>query len=233
MDNQTKIIIGLVVLVIVLAGIFFLKSTGKIRTTEKEKIKTEENIIENKETLQSSADSQSSADIYMIAKKTNSFTKKYSIIISIIIIILNIGIAKLYTKIGMPMWTVVLQIVSPILTLINVSIIETVISILNFVSSILLFKTLDAFRIELGEYKTLLITATAFIAVIMFIVTKSILYTISLTGILLLIIIAIIFHIKMCSNLADEFNKGKGFKLGLIILPTIFQAILGYQNNNV
>ena len=67
----------------------------------------------------------------------------------------------------------------------------------------------------------------------MFIVTKSILYTISLTGILLLIIIAIIFHIKMCSNLADEFNKGKGFKLGLIILPTIFQAILGYQNNNV
>lgn len=233
MDNQTKIIIGLVVLVIVLAGIFFLKSTGKIRTTEKEKIKTEENIIENKETLQSSADSQSSADIYMIAKKTNSFTKKYSIIISIIIIILNIGIAKLYTKIGMPMWTVVLQIVSPILTLINVSIIETVISILNFVSFILLFKTLDAFRVELGEYKTLLITATAFIAVIMFIVTKSILYTISLTGILLLIIIAIIFHIKMCSNLADEFNKGKGFKLGLIILPTIFQAILGYQNNNV
>lgn len=233
MDNQTKIIIGLVVLVIVLAGIFFLKSTGKIRTTEKEKIKTEENIIENKETLQSSADSQSSADIYMIAKKTNSFTKKYSIIISIIIIILNIGIAKLYTKIGMPMWTVVLQIVSPILTLINVSIIETIISILNFVSSILLFKTLDAFQVELGEYKTLLITATAFIAVIMFIVTKSILYTISLTGILLLIIIAIIFHIKMCSNLADEFNKGKGFKLGLIILPTIFQAILGYQNNNV
>lgn len=233
MDNQTKIIIGLVVLVIVLAGIFFLKSTGKIRTTEKEKIKTEENIIENKETLQSSAGSQSSADIYMIAKKTNSFTKKYSIIISIIIIILNIGIAKLYTKIGMPMWTVVLQIVSPILTLINVSIIETVISILNFVSFILLFKTLDAFRVELGEYKTLLITATAFIAVIMFIVTKSILYTISLTGILLLIIIAIIFHIKMCSNLADEFNKGKGFKLGLIILPTIFQAILGYQNNNV
>lgn len=233
MDNQTKIIIGLVVLVIVLAGIFFLKSTGKIRTTEKEKIKTEENIIENKETLQSSADSQSSADIYMIAKKTNSFTKKYSIIISIIIIILNIGIAKLYTKIGMPMWTVVLQIVSPILSLINVSIIETIISILNFVSSILLFKTLDAFRVELGEYKTLLITATAFIAVIMFIVTKSILYTISLTGILLLIIIAIIFHIKMCSNLADEFNKGKGFKLGLIILPTIFQAILGYQNNNV
>ena len=193
MDNQTKIIIGLVVLVIVLAGIFFLKSTGKIRTTEKEKIKTEENIIENKETLQSSADSQSSADIYMIAKKTNSFTKKYSIIISIIIIILNIGIAKLYTKIGMPMWTVVLQIVYPILTLINVSIIETVISILNFVSFILLFKTLDAFRVELGEYKTLLITATAFIAVIMFIVTKSILYTISLTGILLLIIIAIIF----------------------------------------
>lgn len=233
MDNQTKIIIGLVVLVIVLAGIFFLKSTGKIRTTEKEKIKTEENIIENKETLQSSADSQSSADIYMIAKKTNSFTKKYSIIISIIIIIFNIGIAKLYTKIGMPMWTVVLQIVSPILSLINVSIIETVISILNFVSSILLFKTLDAFRVELGEYKTLLITATAFIAVIMFIVTKSILYTISLTGILLLIIIAIIFYIKMCSNLADEFNKGKGFKLGLIILPTIFQAILGYQNNNV
>lgn len=233
MDNQTKIIIGLVVLVIVLAGIFFLKSTGKIRTTEKEKIKTEENIIENKETLQSSADSQSSADIYMIAKKTNSFTKKYSIIISIIIIILNIGIAKLYTKIGMPMWTVVLQIVSPILSLINVSIIETIIGILNFVSSILLFKTLDAFQVELGEYKTLLITATAFIAVIMFIVTKSILYTISLTGILLLIIIAIIFHIKMCSNLADEFNKGKGFKLGLIILPTIFQAILGYQNNNV
>ena len=131
------------------------------------------------------------------------------------------------------MWTVVLQIVSPILSLINVSIIETIISILNFVSSILLFKTLDAFQVELGEYKTLLITATAFIAVIMFIVTKSILYTISLTGILLLIIIAIIFHIKMCSNLADEFNKGKGFKLGLIILPTIFQAILGYQNNNV
>lgn len=233
MDNQTKIIIGLVVLVIVLAGIFFLKSTGKIRTTEKEEIKTEENIIENKETLQSSANSQSSADIYMIAKKSNSFTKKYSIIISIIIIILNIGIAKLYTKIGMPMWTVVLQIVSPILSLINVSIIETVIDILNFVSSILLFKTLDAFRVELGEYKTLLISAAAFIAVIMFIVTKSILYAISLTGILLLIIIATIFYIKMCSNLADEFNKGKGFKLGLIILPTIFQAILGYQNNNV
>ena len=32
-------------------------------------------------------------------------------------------------------------------------------------------------------------------------------------------------------KLAEIFNKGKGFIVGLVILPLIFQPILGYQKD--
>ncbi len=46
MDNQTKVIIGLLILVVILTGVFFLKITGKIETTKSKETNVEENVID-------------------------------------------------------------------------------------------------------------------------------------------------------------------------------------------
>lgn len=138
----------------------------------------------------------------------------------------------LYKKIGMPMWTIVLQVVSPILSLIYIPYITLIINIFKLASAVMLFKLLDAFRIELGERKIIFIGASAVIVTILLIVSKfNIIYTALIMLELLIVALIVMFHIKMCLNLAETFNKGKGFKFGLIFLPTIFQAILGYQKD--
>lgn len=258
MDNQTKIIIGLLILVVILTGVFFLKITGKIETTKSKETKMEENIIDkensnqkdwekNQENIESSENvydskqnnkkdkeiSQSNSDrLYINIEWYRSFAKKYSIIIFIITIFINLGVAKMYIKIGMPTWTVALQIISPFIALININSIQIFINILKFVSFVLLYKKLDAFRVELGSYKIAFIGAMALIAIILLIILKNIVYALFCTVGILMAILVMMFHIKMCLNLANNFDKGKGFKLGLIFLPTIFQSILGYQNNN-
>lgn len=255
MDNQTKVIMGLLAIILILAIVFGLKITGIIKPAEKNEV-TEESInkIENVITEQESdldkdeiiiidydsekdtdnnTSMESRLDIATILDWYINFTIKYKIAVFVITIILNIGIAMMYRKIGMPMWTIILQIVSPILSLLNLhKYITLIISIFQLVSVITLFKLLDAFSIELGERKNIFIGASAVIGVIALIVTKfSILGTAMIMTGLFVATLILMFHIKMCFNLAGNFNKGKGFKLGLILLPGIFQAILGYQKN--
>ena len=251
MDNQTKTIIGLLALILILAIVFGLKVTGiikpneKSQVIEKQSINKLENVVNEQETNSdknefiidykenNTYNKRNKNFIYEILMWYNSFAIKYKIIIFVITMILNIGIAIMYSKIGMPMWTIILQIASPILSLLNLhEYITLIISIFQLVSVITLFKLLDAFSIELGERKNILIGASAVIGIIILIVSKfNIIYT-ALTMVSLFVVsLIVMFHIKMCLNLAENFNKGKGFKLGLILLPGVFQAILGYQRS--
>ena len=161
------------------------------------------------------------------------FANKYAVVVAVITMILNIGIAMMYRKIGMPMWTIILQIVSPILSLLNMHrYITLTISIFEFISAIMLLKLLDAFSIELGERKNIVIGASAVILTIILIVSKFNIIGTALTMVSLFVAALILmFHIKMSLNLAESFDKGIGFKIGLILLPGVFQAILGYQRS--
>lgn len=251
MDNQTKVIMGLLAVILVLAIIFGLKITGIIKPAEENEVIEEQSINKLENVVNEQETNSDKNEIIIDYKENNTYNKrnenfiygmlrwyisfaiKYSIVIFAITIILNIGIAILYKKIGMPMWTIVLQIVSPILSLLNLhEYITLIISILQLVSVITLFKLLDAFSIELGNYKNIFIGAGVVIGTIILIITKfNIIGTAMIIVGLFIAALIVMFHIKMCLNLAENFNKGKGFKLGLILLPGVFQAILGYQRS--
>ena len=55
--------------------------------------------------------------------------------------------------------------------------------------------------------------------------------SISLIGILITFILAIIIYAISNYRLGDLFNKGIVFKIGLILLPFIFKPILAFQRN--
>lgn len=260
MDKDTKIIFALLALMAMLTCVFVLKVAGIIKPVENKDIEIEENIISESindleqeehsfedEPINNLEEDNQSNDKYDFEEllniqtdiNRNFFTEwyftlvmKYRLFIFIITIILSIGISIMYKKIEMPVWTVILQLCLPFLNLINVSAIETIIYILRFISLILLYKKLDSLRIEMNLYKSVFIsTILIILAIILINLNLNILYFLLAMLAALVVILAIMFHIKMSSNLAETFNKNIGFKIGLIFLPTIFQAILGYEKN--
>ena len=250
MDNQTKVIVGLLVLILILACVFGLKLTGVIKPSEKNQTTEEltnklenveieqenkidkQEIIYRKNTTENNSSRKMDFDIRETIMRYNAFVIKYGIVIFVIMMALNIGIAKMYSKIGMPTWAIILQVISPFLSLINISILTSIINILNFASAIILFKLLDAFSIELGENKKIFIGVSSIVLIIILIISKfNIIFAATSMVSLFVVVLIVMFHIKMCLNLGESFNKSKGFKLGLILLPGIFQAILGYQKN--
>lgn len=253
MDNQTKVILGLLAIILILAVVFGLKLAGIIKPDKSSKVIEEsmnklENVVTEQEINlekdeiiidygENNTDNKTSKtskfNMTTILEWYINFISKYRIAIFVITIILNIGISMMYRKIGMPMWTIVLQIVSPILSLLNLhKYITLTISIFEFISVVMLFKLLDAFSIELGERRNIVIGASTILGILILIISKFNIIGTALTMVSLFVVaLAIMFHIKMSLNLGESFNKGKGFKLGLILLPGIFQSILGYQNN--
>ena len=100
MDNQTKVILGLLILIAILIGILTLKVTGVIKPSEKEPVKTED-IQEIQEAKETENFIFSNERNFII--KVLGFFTMYAIAITIIMFIVNmvlaIGEAKLYRKI--------------------------------------------------------------------------------------------------------------------------------------
>ena len=219
MDNQTKIILGLLILIAILVGIFALKITGVIKPVKKVKLEETQEIEEVKESF---------------IMKLISFVITYIIAITIVMFIINmilaIGEAKLYRKIGMPDWTVSFKYIYPVTNLILGFVHGTVANIISgvmgLVSILCLCKFLEC--MEVPKWWLLSLTAGLILAIIGII--KSGINILLIMGIIL--ILAYLYaHVIASIRLAQKFDKGILFTVLLVILPGIFQPVLGFQDN--
>lgn len=219
MDNQTKIILGLLILIAILVGIFALKITGVIKPVKKVELEETQEIEEVKES-------------FII--KLISFVMTYIIAITIVMFIINmilaIGEAKLYRKIGMPDWTISFEYIYPVTNLILGFVHGTVANIISGVMGLLSILCLCKFLecLEVPKWWLLSLTAGLILAVIGII--KSGINILLIMGIIL--ILAYFYaHVIASIRLARKFDKGILFTVLLIILPGIFQPVLGFQDN--
>ena len=229
MDNQTKVILGLLVLIAILIGIFTLKVTGVIKPSEKEPVKTED-IHEIQEAKETENFIFSNEKNFII--KVLGFFTMYAIAITIIMFIVNmvlaIGEAKLYRKISMPDWAISFQYVYPVINLILGFGNGIVVNIIKIVIALVSLSCLCEFFGCLGMSKWWpLSMAVGLILTIIGIFKLGINIWI-IIGIFL--ILAYLYaHVVTSIRLAKKFDKGILFTIMLILLPGIFQPVLGFE----
>ena len=159
-----------------------------------------------------------------------------SIILCAFVIIESVGIAKMYEKLGMPGWTKTVQILYPILVIINsfvkIGLIISIVEFIRFLALLILYKVLGCERVELKSIMPIIAIILGIVGIVcLFIIKAGIFISLIYLAIIFIIIVAFAFYIKLCKHLAEHFDKGKGFEIGLIILPSIFQPILGYMKD--
>jgi hypothetical protein len=236
MDNQTRVIFALLILIAILGTVFILKVTGIIKPSEKEDINIVEtvNIAENSEEIKKYEKDMLKKDISFTIK-LYGFIVKYATMIKIIIFILNIifaiGMAKLYRKINMPDWAISFQYIYPIINIllgsgggIIVKTIQLIIALISLSCLCCFFECLN-----MSKWWPLSIILGIVLMAISFIMDSKIWMILGI----ILIISFMYAHIISCVRLSKEFNKGIAFLILLIILPGIFQPILGYQRETV
>lgn len=226
MDNQTKIIFVLLAVILVLVGIFVLKITGVIKPAEKENV----NIIETSEKVKNNEKEILKKDI-SFSIKLYDFIEKYAktiiIVICILNIILAIGMAKLYSKIDMPDWAVSFQYIYPIINILLSFAGGMIVSIIELILSLISLSCLCCFFgcLNMSKWWPLsIILGIVFISIS--VVIESEIWLI--LGIVL-ILLYLYAHIISSIKLAKTFDKGIAFLLLLIILPGIFQPVLGFE----
>ena len=229
MDKQTKIIFCLLGLVLILAIVFGLKVTGIIKSTENPKVET--NVVETQD-IKGNINENKLANLATIQGFIYGFAYGHlifiSIVISVISIITNIGIAKLYKKMDMPLWTSTLYYIYPFITILFNDIIKVNTNILNWILNILILWSFAYYFEQLGmsKYWPLLpIVASVFGVLMAFLAMPMLGLTLSVGSYIAYIIAYIISNIK----LGNTFGKSKAFIVGLAILPFIFRPILDYQ----
>lgn len=225
MDSQTKIIMGLLILIAILVGVFVLKVTGVIKPADKVKIEETQKTEETEE-IKKVKES-------FIMKLISFITMNIIVIIIIVFIInmiLSIGEAKLYRKIGMPDWTISFKYIDPIVTLIFGFMPRIISNGIESILGILSFYCLCKFFGCLGVSKWWPLAFVAGLILSIIGIFRSGINILLIMGIILLI--AYLYaHIITSIRLAKEFDKGKLFTILLIIFPSIFQPVLGYQKN--
>lgn len=172
---------------------------------------------------------------YKVMKTTSKTANVITSIISLgISIALGIGTAKLYEKLHLSKAIVTFTWMYPIIAVISEFLPGILESIIMFIAGIIgvislgnYFKALGmSFAWAILPFVSLICIAFGITSMIMS--NISILALLGLAGIIAFIIAYIISNIK----LAKVFERGIGFTVGLVLLPFIFQPILGYQKEN-
>ncbi len=244
MDYQTKTIFVLLALIAVLTGIFVLKLTGVIKPAErKEEINNSNTIYNFDNAKNNDIDREAIKEQYFSEYNSkNSFIGSFYLMLSsylifirilifIVNIVINIGIGKLYRKLSMPDWCVYMQYIAPALNIttsipIIGGLISLIIGILEIVTLAYYFESAEMSKLwAICPIITLLIFAFGVV--------------ISLAGVsfwlfiaYMLIILFGIAYIIANIRIADKLNKGTLFKVGIAILPFIFQPILGFMKED-
>ena len=139
----------------------------------------------------------------------------FLIFMAIICIFIDIGIFMLYRKLQIPLWAILMLILSPI--------------ILNFATSFLgvLALILEIVLITVGRYfyfKAVGMSGNWAFLILLIAISSVTIQILVLVFAVVYIIAYIISNIRI----AQIFNRGLGFTVGLVFLPHVFQAILGY-----
>lgn len=206
MNSQSKIIIVLLAIILLATIILVLKTTGVIKPAPKDF-----SVLETK-----SENIMSESKVMNVLLQRLLFTILYIktmgifilAITSAISIALSIGMYKLYQKLSVSGMAVLLSLSMPIILCLTMflhpvisGILGAIVGIASFITFMHYFEALD-----MSKY----ILFVLFIPVIGW-------------------IIVVVQYIRSNIRLAEMFDKGIGFKIGLILLPSIFQPILGYQ----
>lgn len=227
MDNQTKIIFVLLAIILVLVGIFVLKATGVIKPAEKEIV----NVLDTSEEVKNNEKEMLKKDISFSIKLYNlieKYAKTIIIVICILNIILAIGMAKLYSKIDMPDWAISFQYIYPIINILLSFGGGTIVKIIELIISLISLSCLCCFFgcLNMSQWWPLSIILGIVFITISAVAENSILLIVGIVLVLLYLYVHIISSIK----LVKLFDKGIAFLLLLIILPGIFQPVLGFEN---
>lgn len=228
MDNQTKVIFTLLAIVLILAIIFGLKITGVIKPAEKSKeIVKEQNVIDEKTNEVEISKIYNENFLNSILGFIIKYQKLISFVIFAITVFTSIGLAKLYKKFSMPDWAINFNYMYPIIVLIMGFTQGIIRNILSLFVSLTALSCISKFFgcLEMSEWWPLSMALGLIVTIIGLI--RGGINIISIIGILL-ILLYIYAHIISCIKLADETDRGIGFTIGLIILPSIFKPILGY-----
>ena len=253
------VMVILVVMIIVLGVIFALKVINKSEEKELsvEELKQQYNEIQEREQAKKHEEVSKYLDELNKEKGNNykqiqksmkrvRFFREHKIIISIISfgigMVLCVGASKLYKKMGSPDYITKLMIIYPIVNLAislifgsipalsRLSVIQSIWSLVGLVVAI---GMLYYYYLDLDMSGAWAIAAPASILILVIGMglgdrISPILYILVPVGIVG-IIAAIVAHVKASLKIADMFSKGIIFKVGLILLPFIFQPILGFQ----
>lgn len=227
MENQTKIILGLLAAILILAIILGLKVAGVIKPKEKEQTnKISEVNLEDDEIVPNYE--RNIGFVEKIAKLLNTYGKAIAVIQFIIGLVLSIGIAKLYDKLGMPSFTVIFQYAYPVINLVVGLGEGAIVNAIEFVISLIVLWCLGEFFGSLGMSKVWPLSL-AFGIIVVTVGTSIFSTFIMLLGILL-ILMFVYAHVVSSIKLAKRNDKGILYTIGLILIPNVFKAILGFES---
>lgn len=227
MDKQTKIIFILLVIIAILAIIFGLKVAGVIKPAEKEAT----NVIEENNTMQIEKEKNKSTINSLRKNQINllRFFKVYGTIISIIMFVLNmvlaVGAARLYRKINMPEFAVMFQYFFPIINLILGFGRGFISNLIGLIVAIIYLDCVCCFFGALGMSKWWPLAGVLGIIL----VAIGLFYMFWLIIGIILLLMYLYAHIISSIRLAKKFDKGILFTVLLILLPAIFQPVLGFE----
>lgn len=235
MDIQTKIIFVLLALVLILSIVFGLKISGVLRPEQKKL----ESVTEGKNTIQINNDNEIKPNYeerisykYKLLEFFTIHLTTIGIISFVLNMVLAIGAARLYRRINMPDWTVTFQYIYPVINLIIGLGKGFIVGLIGFVIGVMSLASLCCFFDSLGMSKWWPLTIIAGIISSGIGIAQSF-FTTSIwliLGIVLLIMYGCA-HVISSIKLSKRFHKGILYTILLILLPGIFQPILGYQKD--
>jgi hypothetical protein len=225
MDNQTKVIFILLAIVLILSIIMGLKIAGVIKPSQKPKKTVEEQNVIDEKTDEIEIEESYNNNLFL--KILRFIIMHLNLIGFGIVIFTSIGSAKLYKKINMPDWAINFYYMYPIIALVMgfmPRIIEIILS--SFVGLTALSCICKFFGcLEMSEWWPL--AGIAGTLLILLGLGKGVIKIFLIIGILL-ILSYVYAHVVSSIRLARKEDRGIGFTIGLILLPTIFKPILGY-----
>ena len=228
-NGKINIIVVLLLIILIASIILALQITGVIKPDQKPISNTDTNTnteINDNENYEYE-NQKSYEEIIEKYTRMETMSNVIPIVVYIVVIGLNIGICMLYKKLDIPDIIVKFNFIWPILSAISAfssGVLQSVLEIASFIFGVMgLWYYFKAVGMS-GWWAILPIGASLLSIFAIFGIFLSI---IILVGFVSFIIAYIISNI----HLAKIFEKGTGFTIGLVLLPFIFQPILGFQRN--
>lgn len=232
-NGKITIVVVLLIIIAFSAIILGLKITGVIKPSQTDVSNTSNTEIQDNQNTQLNQYKSNikNDDSYEELLQTYTMRKNISIIIILAIYIvgigLNVGICMLYKKLQVPDIIVKFNFIWPILNAISSFLPGFLQTILNFVSFIFVVAGLWYYFKSVGMSSwwgivPIVSALSSFLSIfgVVFLILP-------LAGFTSFVIAYIISNL----HLAKMFDKSTGFTIGLVLLPLIFQPILGFQRD--